>query len=136
MQYIVRVWYPTLLDYQFLPLTKLILDTGVPSCERSPFLWPNAYRGFRRHPRKKKVNDILSTVKASTQTLTIVPLSGDGSRQVKKYREGASRNSSPISILEQLFIASVQNCEPIITKIASYRRNIVPQKHLSCKCRK
>ena len=51
-----------------------------------------------------------------------------------KYREGASSNSSPISILRQLFIASVQNCETIITKIASYRRNIVPQKHLSCIC--
>ena len=51
-----------------------------------------------------------------------------------KYREGASSNSFPISILGQLFIASVQNCETIITKIASYRRNIVPQKHLSCIC--
>ena len=40
--------------------------------------------------------------------------------------EGASSNSSPISILGQLFIASVQNCETIITKIASDRRNIAP----------
>ena len=41
MQYIVRVWYPTLLE--------------VSSCERSPFLWPNAFHGFRRHLRKEKL---------------------------------------------------------------------------------
>ena len=38
-----------------------------------------------------------------------------------KYREGASSNSSPISIHGQVFIASVQNCEKIITKIENYR---------------
>ena len=47
-----------------------------------------------------------------------------------KYREGASGNSSPVSILGQLFIASVQNCETITAKIATHRRNIVPYKRL------
>ena len=43
-----------MLDCQFQLLTKLILGSEVPSCERFQFHSPNAYCGFPRHPGKEK----------------------------------------------------------------------------------